>query len=291
MGLPRCLQLPLLLCLALFASACSAGPDDDEGLDESGRLVWDRQTRTFRLHVPDAYDADTPAPLIIAFHGSRDSGSNFQSGTGFDEAADEHGFITVYPDNIGDNWAEGCNCTAADSLGIDDVGFTMALIDTLEARFAIDTRRIYAMGFSQGALFVQRLACEEAGTFSAIAGVAATLSKPLSEACTPPAPLSMLIMHGTEDPVFPWTGLNQGLLSVLGADEAIDFWIEKNGCPGQVNTTTENIRPGLRLLQKRYRACAQGTEVYLYAIEGGGHTWPQGDIDANDLVATFFAEH
>ncbi len=54
-----------------------------------------------------------------------------------------------------------------------------------------------------------------------------------------------------------------------------------------------------------YAPCAQGTEVILYTIEGGGHAWPGGtqylpriligpvsrDIDATQVIWQFFASH
>ncbi|NMD03070.1 MAG: phospholipase, partial [Bacteroidales bacterium] len=55
----------------------------------------------------------------------------------------------------------------------------------------------------------------------------------------------------------------------------------------------------------RYVNESDGTEVILYAVEGGGHTWPGGfqylpawiigktsrDIDANEVIWAFFKRH
>ena len=51
--------------------------------------------------------------------------------------------------------------------------------------------------------------------------------------------------------------------------------------------------------------CAEGTSVQLYAIDGGGHTWPGGrqylsprivgrvnrDVDATATMWAFFVDH
>jgi polyhydroxybutyrate depolymerase len=51
--------------------------------------------------------------------------------------------------------------------------------------------------------------------------------------------------------------------------------------------------------------CKEGTEVILYTVEGGGHTWPGGwqylpekivgktsrDTDANEVIWDFFKNH
>jgi polyhydroxybutyrate depolymerase len=57
-----------------------------------------------------------------------------------------------------------------------------------------------------------------------------------------------------------------------------------------------------RVRREVYGSCRDGAEVVLYAVEGGGHTWPGGlqylparivgrtsrDIDASELIWGFF---
>lgn len=43
-------------------------------------------------------------PMVICFHGANDSGSHFKKFAGFDEVADDLGFIMVYPDAADGNW-------------------------------------------------------------------------------------------------------------------------------------------------------------------------------------------
>jgi polyhydroxybutyrate depolymerase len=57
--------------------------------------------------------------------------------------------------------------------------------------------------------------------------------------------------------------------------------------------------------RKVYGNGIQGTEVILYSVDGGGHTWPGGfqylpawligktsrDIDANEVIWEFFKKH
>jgi polyhydroxybutyrate depolymerase len=187
------------------------------------------------------------------------------------------------------NWAEGCNCNNADRLEIDDIGFTRALIDTVSTHYSIDPARIYVLGFSQGGLYVQRVACEMADQIAAVATVAATMSVPLSQSCAPADPVSMLVMHGTADTVLPYNGTSQGALSLLSAPATLNLWRGHNACPSQLKTTTERIDATRDLKHELYRACAENTQVHLYSIVGGGHTWPSGAFDANTVVTDFFA--
>lgn len=64
-------------------------------------------------------------------------------------------------------------------------------------------------------------------------------------------------------------------------------------------------KDGTRVRKELYNQCRENSEVVLYAIEGGGHTWPGGDqylpqwiigktdrdIDANEVIWDFFKRH
>lgn len=274
------------LCLLAFA-ACR-GADDADGQTIAGSFLWDEEPRTYQLHVPATYQVGKPAPLLLAFHGSNGSGGSFLEGTGLHRATDPLGFLTVYPTSAVGNWAEGCGCNNADRLGIDDLGFTQALIDTVSAQYTVDPDRIYVLGFSQGGLYAQRVACEMADRVAAVAVVAATMSVPLSLTCAPAEPVSMLVLHGTADTVLPYQGTSQGALSILSAPATLETWRMHNNCATDLETTSEPIDANMTLQHDAYSPCSQDKEVHLYSIKGGGHGWPSGKIDANEIVTTFF---
>ncbi len=94
---------------------------------------------------------------------------------------------------------------------------------------------------------------------------------------------------------------------VLSVDESIRFWVSRNMCSVTPVVTEEPDRDpddGTRVTRKQYINDTDGTEVILYAVEGGGHTWPSGiqylpawiigktcrDIDANEVIWSFFKE-
>src|SRR5437762_44127 len=84
-----------------------------------------------------------------------------------DAVADTAGFIVAYPDAINNKWD-----IIFSHSPIDDVGFINALVDTLMARYHIDTTRVYATGMSMGGFMTYRVGCELAERFAAIASVA-----------------------------------------------------------------------------------------------------------------------
>ena len=80
------------------------------------------------------------------------------------------------------------------------------LVTFVSQRFKIDARRIYASGFSNGGFFVHRLGCERSTRFAAIASVAGEMAPALEKVCAPQAPVAVMTIHGTEDPIVPYTG-------------------------------------------------------------------------------------
>src|SRR5262249_51070220 len=135
--------------------------------------------RTYVLHLPRDREPSKPAPLVIAMHGGSGTGEGFPRLThhGFDDLADRDGWIVVYPDGIGKNWNDGRKVERSEAYkkNIDDVGFISALIDELTSNHAVDRKRVYATGISNGGFMSQRLARDLSSKIAAIAPVAANL--------------------------------------------------------------------------------------------------------------------
>ena len=88
----------------------------------------------------------------------------------------------------------------------------------------------------------------------------------------------MLHIHGTADPLVPYTGA-AGFKSV---EETIDFWKSMNNCSNTSDTLQyANTDPNDSSTVERiwYANCGSGTEVLFYKITGGGHTWPNAYLD------------
>ena len=73
-------------------------------------------------------------------------------------------------------------CGYALKNGIDDVDFIRALIEGLQKRYAIDSKRMFATGLSNGAMMSYRLACELSDKIAAIAPVAGGMN---TDTCRP----------------------------------------------------------------------------------------------------------
>src|SRR5207248_10234414 len=80
----------------------------------------------------------------------------------FDELADKHGFLVVYPDGFDNTWNDCRRGSPFSSkrLKIDDAGFIKSLVNHEVTAHAVDRKRVFAAGWSNGAQLAYRLALE-----------------------------------------------------------------------------------------------------------------------------------
>jgi polyhydroxybutyrate depolymerase len=225
-------------------------------------LTHDSQLRSYRLHIPSDYDADSIYPLIVNLHGLGSNALEQEIYTGFNSVADSAGFLVTYPNGVSETW------NVSSSTGTDDVGFVSALIDTIDLNYNIDLNRVYATGMSMGGFMCYRLACELSGRIAAIASVTGLQA---FYPCNPERPVPVMQFHGTADPIVPYTGV----------PTTINNWVNYNVCPAtpvitglpDIDTTDNST-----VNKSYYGPCDESTEVILYTINGGEHTWPGATI-------------
>jgi polyhydroxybutyrate depolymerase len=248
------------------------------------------------LHVPSSYNSKKPIPLVFAFHGIGGNGKAMKEQTGFNNIAEQAGFIVVYPDAINKHWDAR---RGGQPETTNDVGFISALIDDLGKNYTIDRSRIYATGFSNGGMFTHRLACELSDKIAAVAIVSATMPENLSRNCKPAKPISVLLMHGTNDQAIPYNTPGKALLSLA---DTVKYWSNHNRCSPQVVKESLPKTPQMRL--ESYQQCTNQTNVRLYTIQGGEHSWPVAksgttdtpskpseEINASAIIWDFLSKH
>ena len=168
-------------------------------------LVVGGVTRTYLLHAGG--DAKPGRPLVLVLHGLGGNGAGLERRTRgtFDKLADQFGAVVVYPQASGErpHWGAWRVGAPGAPPPPDDLGFLSALIDTLAGELAIDRKRVFAAGFSNGASMVYRLACERPELVAAIAPVSGGMFPDIPPVCRQGAPVSIIGMHGTADPIVP----------------------------------------------------------------------------------------
>jgi polyhydroxybutyrate depolymerase len=243
--------------------------------------------RTYYLHVPKMLPAGTPVPVVFVFHGYTGDGIGMAPLTRFNPLADAYRFLVVYPEGTGPagklSWNAGGCCGSAAAGDVDESAFVREILaDLADVGAAVDPKRMYATGLSNGAMLSYRLACEMSGTFAAVAPVAGIL---LFDGCRPAQPVSILHLHGTADDVVPYAGGGEG--SWPGVQAGILSWAGFDGCDPAPKTERSGIAA-----HTLYTGCKAGSAVELYLLDGIGHVWPRTSVwPASQTIWDFFAAH
>ena len=242
-------------------------------LTEMGRWI-----RTYQVVVPPSATPNTPAPLLMVFHGAPQSVESIRRMSDMDRVAGDRGWIVVYPAAATERWAV-LDFTYPATEGQDDVSFMRRIIELTSQDLNIDQDRIYAAGFSNGALFTHRIACSLADRFAAVASVGATMQASVAADCLPPRPVPAVLFLGDQDSQFPWQGIQGQFDFGLSGDETAEWWSLLNECQ-DARTVTEvpGEDDGTLVERWRHADCAQGASVDFYAVYGGGHTWPGSPV-------------
>ena len=272
-------------------------------------MELDGITRSYHLHVPSAV-GPTPAPLVLVFHGGGGTGPGTERLTRFTALADREGFLVAFPEGVEKNWNDGREFTSsrAHRDHVDDVAFVTALIDAIGRAHAVDPRRVYATGISNGGIFSHYLAAHLSARIAAIAPVVGGIADPPDAWLRPEQPVSVLMLQGTRDPLVPYHGgaVAFGRGKIIDTEEAARRWAALNGGREPVREPLpadgKDRCGGLRTI---YPGGRDGSEVTLVRLDGGGHTWPGGaqylperligrvcrDFDATVLIWDFFKAH
>ena len=238
-----------------------------------------------------------PRPVVIDFHGYQQSARQQDSYTGLSAAGTRTGFVVLTPDGYRGQW----NFVRRAAVGPDDVAFTEAMLADAATVACLDPRHIGATGMSDGADMADTIGCALPGRISAVVPVAPSVY-PVT-GCS--APVNYLEIHGSADPIVPYSGGGgdrpppfQGT-EAQAADARFLRWAQLDGCG---RGGTHALVAGVSLSEA---SCPTGRQVQLVTVDGGGHTWPSAvgpppvaglgatttAISADLLVLQFLAAH
>jgi polyhydroxybutyrate depolymerase len=264
---------------------------------ESKTLEFGGRTRTYLVHRPKGYDGKTPLPLVLVLHGATQGAAGIERMSGMSAKADKENFLVAYPNGTGrfgllTTWNAGACCGYAVTHKVDDSGFVRALMDRLEHDYAVDPKRIFVTGISNGGMMSYRLGCELADRIAGIAPVEGAQDF----GCRPSGPVSVIVFHGTADLLVPYKGGRSPFQLVHRRTDApvsttVAFWVKQDGCSMRPQREVTH-----RLRIDTYSGCKDGAGVALYTIKGGHHMWPGtrlsfNHVPATDLIWSFFAAH
>jgi len=303
---------------ACSASGVAAGSAAAAVTEQRTDLTVDGVARWYLLTTPPVRAGAGPLPVVVDLHGLAEGATLEAMTTQFGPTAQRDGFIVVFPEGTGS--PVGWDIAPATSAHPNhDIDFMKAMLDQLEAHECVDTSRIYAAGFSDGALFTSLLACTMAGRFAAFAAVAGAV---MPEPCDPGRRVPIVAFHGTADPILYFNGgvgtaalnhdLGQGPAPTTTTPPPVDLdgkgypanvkaWARYDGC--DLHPTDTKVSP--HVILRTYR-CPPGAAVDFYVVMGGGHAWPGSklsaalssitgpstfEIDATGIIWQFFGHH
>jgi polyhydroxybutyrate depolymerase len=253
-----------LVCLpAVCVAACgaSAKHDPPRTATKPAAAVG---ARDCTQHLPLDTHLDVPKgprrrlPLILALHGAGQGGYGMARYTGLTE--DAHDFLVAYPTTPHDNgfWRP------------DDAGRLLALVDAIGRCTPVGA--VMAVGFSNGGLMANALACRAADRVRAIVTVASGylgLGR-----CAPSRAVSVFDVHGTSDAVVPYGGLRT----------FVGTWARRDGCAPA--PTAQRGQDGWPITHLRWHGCSDGVHVEHLRVSGDTHGWPSL-VDANERILGF----
>ncbi len=244
-------------------------------------LQHDGKTRRYRLYIPQSYDANKPAPLILNYHGFTNNINTQYNQSDFRQLAEDNQFIFATPQGLGflAGWAINNNFGGSE----DDLGFSNALIDKIENEYNINAKRIYATGFSNGGFFSYRLACELSPRIAAVASVAGSMTRRWIDRnqCQPQHPTAVLQITGTND----------GTISINGngsnepIQDVMEYWSNNNNG----DSTPEVIQLGGGSTRSIWDNGDNGVTAEFIKVQGKGHSWNGGNVSTSEEIWKFFS--
>jgi len=241
------------------------------------------------VNVPPDYDPARPAPLLIVLHGYGSTGREHDAYFHVGELAAQRGYLYVHPDGTRDDdgnrfWSGTDACCNFHGRDVDDVAYLASVIEEIGASFAVDPKRIYVLGHSNGGFMAYALACAQADKIAAIASLAgATFAKDAD--CAPTEPVAVAEIHGTADDTITYEGGSIDLGSVQstaaypGAEASVAAWATYDGCTTSsvvderidVDADVSVDGSQAETTVTRWTGCRPGGAAELWTIPNGGH--------------------
>lgn len=300
------LALALVLCAAVPAlasktkkTAASHGTTTVETYDSATGVVH------YRIYTPASYRRGKPVPLVVFLHGCNTTAAQQQAASLYDNVADAHHFIVLYPDDDDDVHPAKCwrFYDPNDSKrGKGDLATVAGMTRAVMRQRSINRQRVYEVGMSSGALISSDLGAAYPDLYAAIGIMAGgpygtpptcLADKEGANVGTSPVTLGREALKemGSRARVMPFIVLNgdaDPIVSPQCDDDAVTQWITTDNL-----TTTRTTTHPFRLTPIRirsfkpaaprlsYKVLSYGTRSGClvgehWIIHGMGHYWSGG---------------
>lgn len=277
---------------AILSFACNKNDEPDNTNNSTQTiqtLIHDNLTREYLLYIPSSYNGTSEVPLLFNFHGFGGDVSNYINDADMRSIAETENFILVYPQGAllqgSSHWNPSLPHPENKS-DVDDLGFIEALISELSTDYMIDLKRIYACGYSNGAMMSYGLAFHKSDLIAAVGSISGAM---LDTDIFPSHPMPVIIIHGTSDGVLPYNGSAE----INSIEMVLNFWINNNNTNETPILVSENDN-GTIIEHYQYNQGDNNVSIEHYKIIGGNHIWfninYQGS-NTSDLIWNFLSRY
>ena len=245
-----------------------------------------------KVHLPKGFKKKDRWPLIISMHGYGGSAALQNYYVRLGAHNNKLGFVYAAPNGLENEegkryWNASNFCCDFDETNIDDVSYIAGLIEQIKASSKIgriDTKRIYLIGYSNGAFLASKIACSDKVDIAGIVTISGTSDLKNEEGrvlevdkslCKHNRPIPTLHVHGTEDETIPYLGKDDGATGSASALSQIARFADQNGCLGELKKVESGINATNLVRGRETDHLVMGdclAPVEHYRINGGGHT-------------------
>ena len=187
----------------------------------------------------------------------------------------------VYPVGYDESWNAITCCGEAAAKNVNDVAFIEALVAKIDPGH---TRRVYLVGFSNGARLAYRIVCDDPGLFDEYAMVK---GEP-TPGCDIRKPVTILQLASVNDPEVPYKPGDHGSVESLPMTTLVAELHKLESCPAKSTA----LHSG-QLTLTTWTGCADGTRLGFAVWPGGLHLFPRPPVTspaASQAIWSFFTQ-
>ncbi len=280
------IQLFLLtLLLPIYSTAQNLIEAEDFGQNIGNLRMY--------IHTKNV-EGDKKLPLVVVLHGCSQNAQKVAEQTGWNELADNYGFVVIYPEQKRSNNMSNCfnwfNKNDIDPNNGESSSI-LEMIDYTKVNYSIDSTRIFIYGLSAGAAMTVNLLANSPNIFNTGAafaggayGIAETMLSASSAMSNPPSKTPeewarlvpkadsyprLIIGHGTKDNV----------VDFQNSQELVKQWTFLHGLDKNVGIVVPNFANNELITRTSYRDSLANEHVIFYQINDTGHALP---VDPGD---------
>ena len=237
--------------------------------------------REFSIRYPQN-PVEYQYPLMFVFHGAGGNGEQeMNRHSEILNLIDEGKFIGIFPTGFENRW------NVSGETNADDVEFFDLMIAELNNSSIFDTNNTYAIGISNGAGIINKIA-KEKDLLKGIAPLISQQSEPVGD-IVPGIPLSVYQVNGENDDLVPIAG-GSGVAGTIfmSAKGSAENWAINFNC--SMTPNEEEINWGtFEVSEFTYADCLNGVEVKYFIVKDSGHNIQfENQTDIYNQIWEFF---